>query len=386
MKEFIKKLLYFCCLLSTIAYSDELPDNLSSNSPESIPEYNLDTNVVARINTLINANIDTTGTDTDKFRSAVVGVVNGSEFALLFYGEDQNGRLPNKISVYPLSSLTKMLTGIILAKGVVAEDFSRNTQIETLLSSDLNSDIPGVTLGMIVSHYSGLENLPPNRTGPLESPYADYSRSNLKTCLSSICSYAYPVGSTFHYSNLGIGLLGVALTDFYGHSSYEDLFSEKIGKALELKSTHVNESSNISTILSNIVIGRKSDGTLVNPAEMGVLAGAGALLSSGDDMLKILKVLTAPNNTWSLAMAEAQTVIKPISGNRSICYALERYLNHSNTVYAKGGGQSGYSSYIAWVPDLKAGAFILSDQGGITNTLLQPSVDNIIEIIQADNP
>ena len=379
----INKSLSFGILSVFLAFSTACSDGFSAEIIEAPgPQGTIGTDINAddaaqlkvknSVVEFMNEHLEVDGSDASKFRSAIVGVIH-------------NGTAPTASTVYPLNSITKMLTGIIMAKGEIDGDFSKSNEIGTLLNNDLQVDVTGVTLGMLVGHHSGLGFLPSNGSGSGDSPYSSYSRSNLGLCLSNLnCSFQFPIGESYHYSNIGIGLLGLGLIDHYSLTDFEELFSQKIGMPLNLSSTHVNDDAYTIGISTNIVKGRSSNGRLIDPAKMGVLAGAGALLSSGSDMLKVLEMLVAPKGQWNSVMQKAQDKLGIINDSRSICYGFDSYLNGPNEVFAKSGGQAGYSSYIVWSPSLNSGVFILTDQANLIPDLSEIS-DKIIDSIQESN-
>ena len=95
-----------------------------------------------------------------------------------------------------------------------------------------------ITLGQLASHTAGLPRLPPGffRLGRLlgialgGDPYQDYEMAELREAAAHSDLGSAP-GQSFAYSNLGMGLLGLALVQIYGADSYEDLVSSPLVRA-----------------------------------------------------------------------------------------------------------------------------------------------------------
>ena len=333
----------------------ELGDNA-----DVLPEMTL------KVDSIVAPLIDQAGNDPSKARSMVVGIVYKGQPKLLFYGKDDQGNRPNAKSVYPLNSITKMLTGIITARGIIDGDFGLSIPARNLINGQLaNSIDPNIRMGMLLAHYSGLPDLPSNLSGPDGSRASNYSRGELISCLTSLCNGATAPGSGYAYSNMGLGIAAIALEDFYGAQNYQELFNEKMAKDLGLNDTHLSEMDFYPVDYEQrIVLGRTPGGNLIPPAEMGILAGAGGLLTTGEDMLKLSQMLAKPDSRWAPIMNEASKTIAAKDADTNLAYGFESYMNDSDQVFAKAGGQIGFGSYIAWSPSLESAVFILIDQGG----------------------
>jgi CubicO group peptidase (beta-lactamase class C family) len=149
-------------------------------------------------------------TGQNKFPSMVLGVITPKGKSILTFGVTTKGVPPTSTDIYPISSITKMLTGLILARGLDERAFLLPKKLSELLPSDLAPLVGGRTLGQTVSHYASFKAKPMNLNyANTDAPAANYSRASLATCLaSSECSAtSEPIGSVYLYSDLGIGIL-----------------------------------------------------------------------------------------------------------------------------------------------------------------------------------
>jgi CubicO group peptidase (beta-lactamase class C family) len=119
----------------------------------------------------------------------------------------------------------------------------------------------------------------------------EYSEEQLYDFLSH---YSFPIKADkkFKYSNVGFGLLGHTLALKTG-TSYEQLVLDRICTALQMKDTRIRMSPEQS---SRHADGHNSTGQKIPTRELPVVYwSAGALRSTLNDMLKLLKANIAPD-------------------------------------------------------------------------------------------
>jgi len=92
------------------------------------------------------------------------------------------------------------------------------------------------------------------------------------------------IGAQYEYSNLGVGLLGHALA-LRGGKSYENLVTDRILRPLGMSDTRITLSPGMK---SRLAPGHSASGDVVANWDLPTLAGAGALRSTVNDMLKFL--------------------------------------------------------------------------------------------------
>src|SRR5262249_4060980 len=116
------------------------------------------------------------------------------------------------------------------------------------------------------------------------NPYADYDAAKLKRFLAG---YKPPreLGTGYEYSNLGFGLLGYSLARFE-HTAYEAMVNEEILKPLGMTMSGIAFTDPMRTHLAT---GHDVTGKPANNWDLDVLAGAGAIRSTANDMLRYLR-------------------------------------------------------------------------------------------------
>src|ERR1700752_1980904 len=143
--------------------------------------------------------------------------------------------------VFEIGSITKVFTTSLLQDMVDRGEVRLGDAVSQYLPKSVKVPRRGdheITLFDLATQSSGLPRMPSNFT-PRDSmnPYADYSVQQMYTFLSG---YQLPrdPGAEYEYSNLGMGLLGHALS-LKGRASYEELLRRRILTPLGLRETAI---------------------------------------------------------------------------------------------------------------------------------------------------
>ncbi|MFF9778661.1 serine hydrolase domain-containing protein [Streptomyces sp. NPDC013978] len=134
-----------------------------------------------------------------------------------------------------IGSLTKVLTGTVLARLEADGDLGFDTPLEECLD-----EVPrgtGITLRHLAEHTSGLPLLPAGLTGqptgPPDDPYAGFTETALRESLRELDRVTAGRQGREEYSNLGYAVLGLALTTVTGRS-YQQLLDTHVLSPLGL--------------------------------------------------------------------------------------------------------------------------------------------------------
>jgi serine-type D-Ala-D-Ala carboxypeptidase/endopeptidase len=221
------------------------------------------------------------------YQTLVFGVVDGDKSEVVAFGQLDNGKTPDSDTVYEIGSVTKTFTAAILAQAVLSGRVTLDTPVAQLLPS---FKIPSrgdkeITLGELGTQTSGLPRLPSNLLPKdLSNPYVDYDAAKLKAFLAG---YQLPrdPGASYEYSNLGFGLLGYALGQLE-HTTYGAAADEEIFKPLGMTMSGVVFTE---AMRAHFAPGHDNTGKVAKNWGFDVLAGAGAIRSTANDMLRYLK-------------------------------------------------------------------------------------------------
>jgi CubicO group peptidase (beta-lactamase class C family) len=199
-----------------------------------------------------------------------------------------------------------------------------------------------------------------------------------------LAGYALPreIGSHYEYSNLGAGLLGHVLAR-RARLSYEALVRARITGPLGMASTAITLTPGMQARLA------AGHDAALQPAaywDMPTLAGAGALRSTANDLIRFLAAeLGYAESPLRTAMA-AQLVPREPTGITGVDVALGWHItsNPSRQIIWHNGGTGGFRSFVGFDPAARLGVVVLAnaatERGGddigmhlLTGAALRPS-------------
>lgn len=296
-----------------------------------------------------------------EYPAMVVAVVNGDRSHVYSFGKLGNGKAPNAATMFQIGSITKTFTATLLAESVGQREIKLDTPVAKLLPTYKLPSREGkqITLGELATQYSGLPRMPGNldTAADPEDPYANYDAAKLKVFLAGYVLPRDP-GSAYEYSNLGFGLLGDALAQRAG-TSYAALLRAKILQVLGMSSTRTTFSEPLA---SRWAMGHDESGKSAKPWHLGALAGAGAINSTGEDMLLYLKAnMEHSADTLSTAMQLAQKPLRDVNENERVGLAWMTRHDSDGDVVWHNGMTGGYASFMGFTADGRRGVVILTN-------------------------
>ena len=260
----------------------------------------------------------------------------------------------NQKSVFEIGSISKVFTSTILANFVIDEKINLNDNINGYLKTSFNNDTE-ISFINLANHTSGLPRLPSNldltKVNP-ENPYKEYKEKELEEYLTKHLELLNK--EKYQYSNLGAGLLGYTLSKIE-NTTYENLLQNKIFSKFNM----YNSTSDINKIKGNLVKGLNNEGNDVPNWEFSVLAGAGAIFSTVEDLSQFA-ISQFDNSNKELKLTRKKT----FEVNENMDIGLGWYILKSqskNFWYWHNGGTGGYSSSMVIDENTKNGIIILSN-------------------------
>jgi len=295
-----------------------------------------------------------------EYPAMVVAVVDGDRSHVYGFGKLSNDKPPGPGTVFQIGSVTKTFTATLLAEAVDKGEVTLDTPVAKLLTGYKlpSRDGKQITLGEIASQFSGLPRLPGNLapTNPRD-PYADYDAAKLEAFLASYTLPRDP-GASYEYSNLGFGVLGYALAQRTG-KSYAELLQSHVLVPLGMSSTSTTFTQPID---SRWAMGHDMEGKPAQPWHLGVLAGAGAINSTGADMLRYLEAnMGRGSSPLRDAMRLAHKSRRPIGGGERIGFAWMTRHDKAGDVVWHNGMTGGYASFMGFSADGGRGVVILTN-------------------------
>jgi len=302
----------------------------------------------------------------------VVGVIDESGNRIIAYGhqDQKNSSLVDGNTLFEIGSITKVFTTLALAKLVEQGTLKLGDRISTLLPDAVKAPTRNgqeISLLDLATHTSGLPRLPDNFVpADMSNPYVDYSVEQLYAFLSS---YQLPrdIGSQYEYSNLGTGLLGHLLSLKTG-MDYETLVKTQITQPLQMHDTGIQLATEQ---LARFATGHNRLAQPVPYWDLLTLAGAGALRSTANDLLKFLaanlQLASSPLNPILQTTHPVQTQTE----TPGLAIALGWHvLNHHETeIIFHDGGTGGFRSFLGFVKQKRFGVVVLSNSENDVNDI-----------------
>lgn len=278
---------------------------------------------------------------------------------------DGKDRTPDEHALYEIGSITKVLTGTLLAQLVLERKVKLDDPAQPLLPVDWKlprRDERDITLLHLATHTSSLPVQPPAlgllalAAGSVDDPYAKFDSTALAKTLGSI-RLERAIGSKHAYSNLGVGLLGHALARADGRESYEALLSARLFKPLRMNDSAIRPSEEQ---WKKLAPGHDKSGKPVSGWHFATLEACCGVRSSVHDMTLFLAAAMASDGDLKPAFALAQQPWRelPQKGVEiGLCWM--RTDSDRGTLLWHNGGTGGYASFLGFRPKSGMGVVVL---------------------------
>ena len=307
----------------------------------------------------------------------VMAVVRGESTVVVGFGETAkgNGRKPDGRTVVRIGSISKAMTGQILADLVVDGVVRLTDPIQSLLPQGRTAPSFAnrpITLLDLATHTAGF----PRDYEPDEDPKLvgnPYPYLTPERYLDYLQKYRLPYapGRVASYSNYGFGLLGHLLGRASG-TSYGTLVADRIARPLAMTDT--------TTALraeqrARFMAGYDADNTPAEPWDGSeVMQGSGGVFSTADDMARWLRYNLAIGSgprgaarTLAHSMYRSRQSLDAVIaldgslpvGGLGLGWEINLPTDRTPLLIQKTGGFSGFLSYAVFVPGRGLGAFVV---------------------------
>ncbi|WP_414584780.1 serine hydrolase [Scytonema sp. PCC 10023] len=294
----------------------------------------------------------------------VVGFINPKGSTIVSYGKlnQTSSRQPDGNTVFEIGSVSKVFTSLVLADMVERKQLSLQDPISKFLPKSVK--VPTrkgreITLLDLATHTSGLPRLP-NNLDPkdIENPYSDYTVEQLYSFLSN-SQLTRDIGAEYEYSNLGAGLLGHILSLKAG-MDYEKLVITRICQQLKMDSTSIQLSPEMQ---ARFATGHNQLGQPVKNWDIPTLAGAGALRSTANDLLKFLAANLDLSKSHLSPAIQRTHLVQHDANIPDLKIGLGWHIlkRYGREIIWHNGGTGGYHSFIGFDKKKRLGVVVLSN-------------------------
>ncbi len=283
-------------------------------------------------------------------------------------------------TLFEIGSITKVFTCTLLSQLVLDGEVALDTSLDEIFQEFEKGDGNGageITLKELATHTSGLPRLPTNMFTlkslltfeAVRNPYKRYGTHELWHFLQAYESNG-DTGGEYVYSNLGMGILGLALSRRL-QQDYAQAIRGRTCEPLGLFDTGVGESCREGMQIAQAYQGIYCVGPMAVAFPVDIwsfdapMVGAGGLLSNGKDMLEFVSLcVRPPNNALGAALRATQKPLHTMSPSSGIGLGW-----HINALDAEDGreviwhnGQTGgHSGFVGFIADDHVGVVILAN-------------------------
>ena len=277
----------------------------------------------------------------------VAGAVDQTGVHIYSAGRTAAGaQKPDGDTLFEIGSITKVFTSLLLADMIERGEVKADDPVSKYLPD--HAEVPSrdgkqITLLNLSMQNSGLPRLPNNmKPADPANPYADYDGPRLLAFLASYKLSRDP-GEKYEYSNLAVGLLGFALAHHAG-TTYEQLVRDRIFQPLHMDSSTITLSP---AQRKRMAQGHDAALAPVENWDLDALAGAGAIRSTANDMLKFLAAnLGLTDTPLKAAMLRMRSLRAPTGmPNVEIAMAWHIQTQFPPDIFWHNGGTAGFRSF-----------------------------------------
>jgi CubicO group peptidase (beta-lactamase class C family) len=252
-------------------------------------------------------------------------------------------------TLFQIGSISKTMTGVLLATAVVRSELTLDTRLSDVLET------PGrageITMLELATQRSGLPRLPPNldlAAIDQTDPYAKYTPDNLRDALAA----ADPGPKEFNYSNFGFMALGLALATASG-SPFAQLLRQRIFEPADMTTAGCPP----------VEDGRATGyaGTKPTPWWNTQLPGPGGVGASIRDLAAYLGAhLRPPAGELGQAVELATTIHAPAPSPMGLGWG------HQGGGWFHDGGTGGFTSFLAFHRPTGTAVGLLANGGNLS--------------------
>lgn len=328
-----------------------LPPSRSPSPPRKLPD---DIVVTERIQALIAA--------TGVAPGVIVALLDRDGPRFVAWGDAGDGRPPDADTVFEAGSITKGLTGLLLAQMITAGEVAADQPVSEIIPArfELSTEAAAITLEQLATHTSGLPRIAagPEMQARMTSsdPYAGSTPAEIFADVARMTPATISAGrGRYAYSNVGSALLGQLLAQA-ADQPFEVLLAERVFGPLELAAPVLDPDA---------VAGRRASGTHAGQPvpvwQFDAYAPMGAWQASARELLALGERLLRGEPAWIADALRKRDVAGHPGG---VGQAWHFAQIGDREVIWHNGGTAGSSSHLAVVPAEGLVVAVLANGGG----------------------
>ncbi|SFN37286.1 serine hydrolase domain-containing protein [Salegentibacter flavus] len=375
------KYIYFVLIITLLISCNQNPNRESVLNEENKEIQQL---IDSAANRLINEPL---------INSTSIGLIYNKQEYIGHYGELEKGKnnSPTNNTVYEIGSLSKVLTGTLMANAVLEEKLNLEDKVSKYLKKDypnLAYENQPVKIKHLLTHSSGLPNVLPLKLNSLmttdflkqdtpskiDSILKDYSQQSFLKDLHKISIDTVP-GLNYSYSTAGTELAAHILENVY-ETEFEKLLTEFLSNEVGMEETFIALDQNNE---KNLALGYHADHPDIT-LPMGKLpwGAGGGIKSTVPDMIKFIHHQLENNEV----VEESHKVLVDYTDEVGVAYFWEVDASQVDLgkYYSHHGGVPRSQCFLFILPKYDLGIFLITNQSGKdTAPKMKKAIDEIID-------
>ncbi|MFP2996040.1 serine hydrolase domain-containing protein [Spongiivirga sp. MCCC 1A20706] len=306
--------------------------------------------------------------------AASIGIYKDGQVYTKHFGElvKGKGNPPNDQTIYEVGSVSKTITGYLVAKAVLEEKITLEDDVRIYLKgnySNLAYNGTPITIKDLLTHTSGLPTFLPSKmnglyeklTKEVPNEYLalekSYNKEKFLKDLSSISITTEP-GVNYLYSNTGAELVGYILETVY-EKSIGQLLKENFADRYTMSATGIKLDS---IQRKKLVRGYWMNSQTLAPNNLNPLWGtAGGIKMTITDMMRYIELQLDDKNP---VVAESHKALHEVRYPLQMAYYWRVWKDKYGTSYNHHGGTSGTQNWLFIYPKYNLGISIITNQSG----------------------
>jgi CubicO group peptidase (beta-lactamase class C family) len=317
--------------------------------------------------------------DAELVSGLVIGLYEVGKTEVYGFGKGPSQAAPDGNTLFELGPITTVYTSLLLADAVQRREVTLDTPVAELLPLGVTMPIRdkvAITLKHLAMHVAGLPAHPPSivARGVAPDPFAGYGENELYGDLLRTDLIAAP-GMQLNYSPYGAGLLGFVLGRKLG-AGYAKALETRVLRPLGLTDTFASEPA---ARAARRAPGTTDDLARAVPWTFDALAGAGAVVSSARDQLRLIDAELDAVDGSTQPLRRAMKLTQEPQLDRSGENVSLGWLIDSAGRYWRNGGTGGYHAFVGFDPRTRRGIVLLASTATSTIERLAEPMYKVFE-------
>ena len=304
--------------------------------------------------------------------SAIVFIGNKIVWSKVFgKADNEKGTNASVNTIFRIGSISKTFTAylmmLLVQDGTIRLDEPVAKYLPEIkqLKRKAGIDSSDITFRELANHTAGLEREPglPNAAA---GPIGEWENKVLNSIPTTDVTSS--PGTKFSYSNIGYGILGLALSRA-AHQPFMELIENRIFKPLQMDSSfyriHVGYADRIAVGYHRNNVSGKRDGQLAATeyAGRGYKVPNGGIYTKTGDLARFMMAQYSDSDRLAKKYREMmQTIQTPGDGKRGYGFGLFVVNADDGSTFAgHDGAVAGYTAFMLFNPRSKVGAIVMRD-------------------------